>query len=81
MSWDLALRRHLPRDISRGDSPPPDPRAEIFSAAVSAGFLLAPVAIRLFEKPYYRLSRRGDLSTTQESPAITMRELVYGPEE
>jgi len=82
VAYDLVLRRQLDRDYSRGEggARPAGPR---LAAVAGLGLLLsasAPLSAgRRLESRYYRRKFRGDLRATQETPAVTMRELVYGP--
>lgn len=95
MSYDLAFRRQVPGSVARDDALV-DPHEVTFERALvplaaGAAAALASVALvlhlgrsgrvgRAAEKASYRASWR-DLSTTREVPAMSMRELVYGPEE
>lgn len=95
MSYDLALRRQIAGNIARDDARP-DPgdvsierglllptALGLAAAAVSVSLVLAaggPRRVRRrVEGAYYRATWR-DLDRTQEMPAVSMRELVYGPE-
>lgn len=81
MSYDLALRRRLQRDYSRGDEPRP-PRAHTgASLALAALTLLLPSLARRAESAAYRRSYGRGLKVTQEVPAVTMHEIVYGRKE
>ena len=82
MAYDLLLRRQLDRDYSRGEGSAcqAGPRlAAVAGLGLLLSALAAPRAGRQLERRYYRRAYRGDLRATQETPAITMRELVYGP--
>lgn len=77
MSYDLVLRRQLPRDLSIGEETrPPRHRGALAAAAMLA--LLAPCALRTGEAASYRRRYGRDLARTQEVPVVGMRELVYG---
>jgi hypothetical protein len=95
VSYDLLLRRQISGSVARDDSAegrldPHDVSIEsglllpaalgLATAAVVAATLLGgPRGVgRRVERTYYRATRR-DLARTQETPAVTMRELVYGP--
>lgn len=96
MSYDLILHRQLPSNHSRGSETRPSRGPNEVSPArallvpTAAGLATAAVLVlllgktgkvqRTVEKKYYRATRR-DLGRTQETPAVTMRELVYGREE
>jgi hypothetical protein len=82
VAWDLVLHRQLPGSCARGDSPS-TPGLGILPPALAASTLLLPMALRQVEVGRYRRSHRTDahdrvLHATQELPAITMSELVYG---
>jgi hypothetical protein len=92
MSYDLLLRRQISGSVARDDSEegrlrPGDVSLERALLAPAAG-LAAAAALALLvsgrgrvgkrvERTYYRATRR-DLTRTQETPAVTMREMVYG---
>jgi hypothetical protein len=95
MPYDLLLRRQLSGSVARDDTSegrldPHDVSLErgllmpvalgLATAAVVAASLcgLPGKARRAAERTYYKATRR-DLGSTQETPAVTMRELVYGP--
>jgi hypothetical protein len=93
MAYDLALRRQSPKSFSRGDEPPHprDPnevspaRSLLLPTATGLAATALVVALlggtrgagRRVERTYYRATRR-DLARTQETPAVTMSEMVYG---
>ncbi len=94
MSYDLALRRQISGSVARDDACP-DPAEVSFerglllptalglaAAAASVGIVLSlgghRGVRRRVEGTYYRATWR-DLARTQETPSVTMRELVYGP--
>lgn len=80
MSYDLILRRQLPRDLSIGEETcPPSHRGALAVAAFAA--LLAPCVLRAGETVSYRHRYGRGLARTQEIPVVSMRELVYGPGE
>lgn len=95
MSYDLAFRRQIPGNVARDDARV-DPHEVTFEQTLvpvlaGAAAAVASVALvlhlgrsgragRKVERASYRASWR-DLSKTQEMPAATMRELVYGPED
>ena len=80
MSYDLVLRRQLPRDLSIGEEArPPAHRGAL--AALAALALLAPCALRTGEVAQVRRRYGRGLARTQEVPVVGMRELVYGPGE
>lgn len=94
MSYDILLRRQSSGSIARDDASegrldPRDVSLERGMLPVALGLATAVVvaasiaglpgrARRAAERTYYRATRR-DLGSTQETPAVTMRELVYGP--
>jgi hypothetical protein len=84
MSYDLLLRRQSPGNYARGDEVPRphSPSGVVLAAAAASTLLLVGIlgAGRRVERTYYRATWR-DLGRTQETPALTMRELVYGPGE
>jgi len=77
MAYDLVLRRRIQRDYSRGDEParPASPKTEALSFLVANAALIVAGAA---ESASYRDYRAG-LTKTQELPAVSMSELVYGP--
>ena len=82
MAYDLLLMRQLDRDYSRGEGRAGQASAKLAGVAALGlvlSALAAPRAGREMERRYYRRAYRGDLRATQETPATTMRELVYGP--
>jgi len=86
MSYDLALRRHLSRDVARGDERPPSPGSEVKSLVAAGLVLLLPSFVRGAEVSRYRREYRRDvrgreLKQTLEVPAISSAELVFGPED
>ena len=95
MAYDLLLHQHTTRSFARGDTPPNtrEPNEVSFTRGVlvpaAAGIGTSAAVLLLFlastragrrkvESTYYRTTRR-DLRSTQETPAVSMRELVYGP--
>lgn len=82
VAYDLVLRKQLDRDYSRGTGCAGQAGTRLAGVA-ALGLLLsalaAPHAGRGLERRYYRREFRGDLRATQETPIITMRELIYGP--
>jgi hypothetical protein len=82
MAYDLVLRRQLDRDYSRGAGRAGQAGTRLAGVA-ALGLLLstlaAPRSGKKLERRYYRRAYRGDLRATQETPVVTMRELVYGP--
>lgn len=84
MSWDLILRRQLPRDCSRGAPGPALPSLpEVL--AVGAAVLL-PLALRRAEICRFRRAFGTDLQgrslhETAEMPAVSIRELIYKEEQ
>lgn len=83
MAWDLLLRRQLPGSCARGESPA-TPGLGLLPAAVAASVLVLPRVLRIAEIGYYRRlhstdTHDRDLHATQEVPAITNYEMVYGP--
>lgn len=96
MSYDLLLRRQISGSVARDDSAegrldPSDVSIErglLLPAAASIATAAALTLLvfgrgrvgRRVERTYYRATRR-ELGRTQETPSVTMRELVYGPEE
>lgn len=86
MAYDLALRRRIARDVSRGDESTRPQGSGALRAAASGLALLLPHLARGTEVTHYRReyrrdARGRDLARTQEMPAITSTELVYGPED
>jgi hypothetical protein len=95
MSYDLLLRRQVPGSVARDDAAegrldPSDVSLERGLVPVVLGLATAAVVVaslsgltgragRAAERTYYKATRR-DLGSTQETPAVTMRELVYGSE-
>lgn len=82
MAYDLILRRQLDRDYSRGEgraSQAGTRLAGVAALGLVLSVLTAPRAGREMERRYYRRAYRGDLRATQETPVLTMRELIYGP--
>ncbi len=92
MAYDLALRRLIPECYSRDERPSCLPPADAGSRGMSlfgwqaAGLALVVIGVAACEKldedhKIVRQARRDDLRATQEMPAVTMRELVYGRDE
>lgn len=82
MAYDLILRRRLDRDYSRGVGCAGQAGTRLAGVAALGLVLSAlatPRAGREVERRYYRRAYRSGLRATQETPAVTMRELVYGP--
>lgn len=97
MSYDLALRRVIPGSVARDDAEggriAPSgisferglllPTALGLASAAGALLMLASSSQRVrksVEGTYYRATWR-DVGTTQEVPAVTSHDLVYGPRE
>jgi hypothetical protein len=83
MAYDLLLRRHVPSSFSREGG---IPAAVAGGVAVLAalGCLIIPKVRRQAENQRYRREYADDLGSkalyaTQESPAISMAELVRQP--
>jgi len=83
MAYDLLLRKHVPSIFSREGLRPVGgaPAAIAGGVAVLAavGCLLVPSVRRQSEIRRYRREYADDLYATQESPAISMAELVRQP--
>jgi hypothetical protein len=96
MSYDILLRRQISKSFARDDASDGRLGSRgvslkrvmlplaigLATAAVAAAslFALPKKARRATERTYYRATRRV-LRPTQVTPAVTMRELVYGPED
>ena len=82
VAYDLVLRRQLDRDYSRGAGYAGQSSTRL-AGVVALGLVLSaaasPRAERVLERRYYRQKFSGGLRSTQETPVVTMRELVYGP--
>lgn len=82
MAYDLVLRQQLDRDYSRGEGRACQVGTRLAGVAALGLVLSAaasPRAERVLERRYYRRKFSGGLRSTQETPVVTMRELVYGP--
>jgi|GEM_PF-2068421 hypothetical protein len=93
MAYDLILGRQIASDYSRGMSNPmpsiatPDRQRPRMIALLGIGIASA-LALslpkkthRALERQYYRRSFRDDPRVTREIPIITMREMVYPPDQ
>jgi hypothetical protein len=89
MSYDILLRRQISGSVARDDTSNGDLKLSLLPLALglATSAVVAWVAFggarrvgRAVEKTYYRKTWR-DLAATQETPAVTMRELVYDPRE
>jgi hypothetical protein len=94
VSYDILFRRQVAGSVARDDSEggrliPSEVSLERGLLPLGLGLASAAVillsltgslrrASRGAERAYYRATRR-DLESTQETPAVTMHELVYGP--
>jgi hypothetical protein len=82
MSYDLILRRQLPRSCARGnETSSPSARPTVIQLVVAGCVLVLPELLRRAEIYQHRRDFSGNLSATQETPAIRMSDLVYGSEE
>jgi hypothetical protein len=86
VAYDLALRRQIARDVSRGDEAARPPGRGALRAAAAGLALLLPYLTRgavvtRYRREYRRDARGRDLARTQEMPAISSTELVYGRED
>jgi hypothetical protein len=89
VSYDLLLRRQISRSVARDDTSDGDLKLSLLPLALglATSAVVAGVVFgggrkvgRAAERTYYRKTWR-DLASTQETPAVTMRDLVYGPGE
>jgi hypothetical protein len=97
MSYDLLLRRQVSGSVARDDADEGRldlrevsierglllPAALVLATTATVALALSGgprKTSRKIERAYYRATRR-DLGVTQEMPAVSMRELVYGPRE
>jgi hypothetical protein len=93
MAYDLALGRQIGRRYSRDDSIPlpssPTPGRQgprmiaLLGLGVASALALSlpKKTHRALERRYYRRSFRDDPRVTRKIPIITMREMVYPPDQ
>jgi hypothetical protein len=82
MAYDLFYRKQIPTAFSRGaTSAAAAGIAGGLGVLAAVGLLLVPRAVRRSEISRYRREFAGDLSRTQEMPAISMAELSRMPRE
>ena len=92
MAYDLILKRQTSRNFARGPSSASDPLdvgstaltllvGQALGLAMAVGAASSPKVRRTIERQYYRRAYRDNLKATQEVPAISMREMVYGEDE
>jgi hypothetical protein len=81
MAYDLFFRRQVPSDFSRREGVTAAGIAGGLGLLAAVGLLLVPRAARRSEIRKYRREFAGDLSRTQEMPAISMAELSRIPRE
>ena len=78
MAYDLLLRRHVPSSFSREGGAPAVVAGGV-AVLAALGCLIVPRIRRQAENDRYRRDYADDLYSTQESPAISMAELVRQP--
>jgi len=81
MAYDLLFRRQIPSAFSRGETTAAAGVVGGLGVLAAVGLMLIPRAARRSEIRRYRRDFAGDLSRTQEMPAISMAELSRMPRE
>jgi hypothetical protein len=92
MAYDLLLRRLTPEHYGRGERPaclPPDDAGSRgasslgWNAAIVALLIVGVAARERFsrDRKIVRAARQNNPHTTQEMPAVSMSEMVYGRDE